>query len=211
MSTKPTPEEEAKMYADILTNIADQIRSGRMKVTNIAQTRTSERWYGPKGWEFFSTGDISTTLTYHDPEHRKHELERRDAYQKANPTALEENAPYPTVALNGIPRGICNDYNIEEGWVQYVVPKSGNHSDYSVEDAPMELRRYRGEVTIVGYRDPTKDVSWENDPLREIYERIPEGTPLLPAESYEVIPWEPAKTIKLEGYPRQENPSKLMA
>lgn len=120
---------------------------------------------------------------------------------------LEEANPYPIIALNGIPRGICNDYSIEEGWVQYVVPKSGNHSDYSIEDAPMELRRYRGEVTIIGYGDPTKNVSWENDPLREVYECIPECTPLLPTEAYEVVPWEPVKTIKLEGFPpRQESP-----
>lgn len=190
MTTEPTPEEMANTYADILTNIAEQIRSGQMKVTNIAQTRTSERWHGPKGWEFFSLGDISTTLTYHSPEHRKQELERREDYKKANPTALEESAPYPTIALNGIPRGVCNDYSVEEGWVQYVVPKSGNHADYGVENTPMEIRRYYGKVTIVGYSDPCKNISWEDDPLAKVYASIPKDTPLIPAETYEVVPWE---------------------
>jgi hypothetical protein len=190
MTIELTPED-AKTYADILTDIAERIRSGKLKVTSITQSRPCERWWGPKGWEFFKLGDITMTFVYHNPEHRKQELERREIYQKANPTAVEENAPWPVIALNGIPRGVCNAYSLEEGWVQYVVPKSGNHSDYSVEDAPMEMRRYHGKVTIVGHSDPAKNVSWENDPLREIYERIPEGTPVLPAEAYEVVPWEP--------------------
>lgn len=200
-----TPQEKSKICVDYLMDLIEKIKNGELLIDDFSQTRTVERWHGPDGWKFFNTGDISTTLTYHSPEQRNQELDKREAYRKANPTALEESVPYPVAALNGIPRGMCNDYNIEEGWVQYVVPKSGNYEDYSVGGAPMEMRRYYGKVTIIGYIDPAKNIPWESDPLREVYKRLPEGTPMLPIEPYEVVMWTPArwgkKILRLEpGY-----------
>lgn len=198
MPTDMTPEEEeeAKMYADILTTLAERIRTGETKVTSHRIVNPGQKWWTPGNWEFFRLEDMTMTLTYHNPEHRKKELERLEAYKKANPRALHEDAPWPVIALNDIPRGAHHDYNLEEGWVQYRVPKSGNHEDYSVADAPMELRRYYGKVTIVGYNDPA--VPFEDSPLKQVYESIPvdKWTPL-PTEAYEVIPEEPPKLFQV--------------
>lgn len=86
---------------------------------------------------------------------------------------------YPVVALNGIPRGLCHDFNVEEGWIQYRVPKSGLHKDYSNPEVELELRRYHGKVEILGYGG--------NNPTDKFYDNLPECTPLLPVEDYKVI------------------------
>lgn len=90
------------------------------------------------------------------------------------------------VALNGISRGVCNDFNVEEGWVQYLMPKD---DAWYCRDNPTnewEMRRYYGKVEVLAY----VDLDGPNDQTMKFYNNIPEGTPLLPTERYEVRHWE---------------------
>jgi hypothetical protein len=187
----PNHKEYSESYAQILETLAKRIRSGEVLVTGVEQSRPFEKWYDKDKWEYFNLQDLTMTLHYYDVAGRAAEQQRKEEYRKANPKALEELAPYPIIALNGIPRGACNDYSIEEGWVQYLVPLSGNQSDYCVKDAPMEMRRYYGKVTIPGYGDPNIPWEDENNEARKIYESLLlENMSPFPTEKYEVIPWE---------------------
>jgi hypothetical protein len=99
------------------------------------------------------------------------------------------------VALNDIPRGICNDFNVEEGWVQYLIPTSGNYEDYSDPEAKFEMRRFYGKVEVLGYHDLEAPMETEQFKFMKYYDAIPEGTPHFPSEPYDVIP-NPPVTIE---------------
>jgi hypothetical protein len=95
------------------------------------------------------------------------------------------------VALNGIPRGACSDFNVEEGWVQYLTPKSGDWESVEVEpgvwaldpNIEFEMRRYYGKVEVLGYID----LDGPDDQLWKFYKDLPEDTPMRPTEKYEVV------------------------
>jgi hypothetical protein len=87
------------------------------------------------------------------------------------------------VAFNGIPRGACSDFNVEEGWIEYLTPKTGKYNDYSNPDVPLERRRYHGKVEVLTYID----LKCPDDQLMKFYENLPPATSMIPTESYEVV------------------------
>src|SRR6185436_8718912 len=91
------------------------------------------------------------------------------------------------VTLNGIPRGVAHDFNVEEGWIQYIIPTSENCEDYSNPKAKLELRRFYGKVEVLGYYDLYASEEEERDKFTRYYESIPEGTPHFPSKPYDVI------------------------
>jgi hypothetical protein len=196
----PSNKEYQIVVADYLTGLADKIRNGEVVLTNLEQKRNYERWWNNEKWEHFCTRNNSVTLEYYDVEGRKYEMGRKELYLKANPKALENGYPAAIVSLNGVPRGLCNDFNVEEGWVQYVTPKSGNHDDYSNKEAAMEIRRYFGNVRVLGYlRESGPDPD-----LKDIYNGLEKDTPLIPTEAYEVVEELPPIPKFLQRQPRTE-------
>lgn len=92
------------------------------------------------------------------------------------------------VALNGIPRWICHDFNVEAGWVQYLIPVTEDVDHQGVSIGPYELRRFYGKVEVLGYSNLDLPDSWETNPFSKYYDAIPESTPLYPTEPYDVMP-----------------------
>lgn len=176
----------AETYAQILETIVKRIRSGEIVITNFSQTRDYERWWHRDKCEYFAK-DMTMSFSYHDPEYRLKEQERKKAYLESRPRASLEDT-WAVVALNGIPRGVCYDWSVEEGWVEYLVPKSGRQEDYSDPNAELELRRYHGDVKVLGHVDPHDKT---NESLHKFYENLPPETTMFPTENYVVMPWDP--------------------
>lgn len=187
MSTTVEPE----VYAKILEELAQRIRSGEAVVTGISQSRGCERWWHQGKWEYFGLKDVTMSFSYHEPEHRLKEEERKKVYLETRPKASFEDT-WPVVALNGVPRGACYDYSVEEGWIEYLVPKSGIDEDYKDPNSELELRRYHGEVKVLGHMDPNAEA---DDTVHRLYRDLPPDTTMFPTEDFIVMPWKDPNAI----------------
>ncbi len=102
MSTPLSPpsqvlsEEDLKRFRDglasLLEDLAKEVRSGTVHVSNVEQSRGYERAYNQLSGktEFFATGDMGLKLSYHNVEQRQLEKQKLSDYLKENACVLVE-------------------------------------------------------------------------------------------------------------------------
>lgn len=186
-------QEHLEKFAEHLEDLAKKLRTGELILTTFTSTRDYERWYHRDKCEHFGLKDDTLTLHFYNLAFRQKEQARKEAFLKEHPSADNFEA-YVVVGLNGIPRGACYDYSVEEGWIEYLTPVSGKHEDYSNPDAELELRRYFGKVEILAHGS----VGGPNSEVIKIYDSIPSDTPWpWPGEPYTVMPR--TKPVTLSG------------
>lgn len=89
-------EEELKSFrnvlAGILEDLAKDLRTGAVHVSNVEQARGFERTYNQLTGksEFFATMDSSLKLTYHNVANRQAEKQKLADYLKENPCVVVE-------------------------------------------------------------------------------------------------------------------------
>lgn len=78
------------VVADLLTQLAEDIRSGKVELKHSTKKMDVERAYVNGVWDFFRTQDTLLTLVYFNKEMRQAELKKREEYMVENPTATFE-------------------------------------------------------------------------------------------------------------------------
>lgn len=87
-------EEDLKRFRDglagILEDMAKELRSGAIHISNVDQAKGFERAYNQLTGksEFFATMDSTLKLTYHNVENRRAEKQRLADYLKENQCVL---------------------------------------------------------------------------------------------------------------------------